>query len=195
MVGLPAILRNFRPNELWVGNNPPSEPYVALLSEARDLGVHIQSMRAGDRRTIGAADIKVLAPLLNYIPGPEPGNDDSLVLRVGYRTTAVLLEGDAEAPVERSMLAEEGLESTLLKVGHHGSATSTQADFLSRVSPRFAIISCGLHNHYGHPRAEVLQSLQSSHIRTFSTDVNGATCFNLDGTSVSAQALCGLPSH
>jgi competence protein ComEC len=192
MGGLPAILRSFRPNELWVGNNPSSEPYVALLNEAQDLGVQVRPMRAGDGRALGAADVKVLAPLLNYIPGPEPGNNDSLVLRVGYGATAVLLEGDAESPIEREMLREDGLESTLLKVGHHGSATSTQPGFLSHVSPRFAIISCGLHNHYGHPRAEVLQALQSSHIRTFSTDVNGATCFALDGTSVSAQTFCGL---
>jgi competence protein ComEC len=195
MGGLPAILRNFKPNELWVGNNPPSKTYLALLDEARDLGVQVRPMKAGDGTTLGDTEVKVLAPLLSYVPGSEPGNNDSLVLRVGYGATAVLLEGDAEAPIERGMLTEEGLESILLKVGHHGSATSTQPDFLSRVSPRFAIISCGLHNHYGHPRAEVLQSLQSSHIRTFATDINGATCFALDGTGVTAQAFCGLPNE
>jgi competence protein ComEC len=192
MGGLPTILRNFKPNELWVGNNPPSEPYLSLLRDARDLGVHVRSLGAGDRATLGTAEVNVLAPLLSYIPNAEPGNNDSLVLRVRYRATAVLLEGDAEAPIERGMLAEQNLESTLLKVGHHGSATSTQPAFLTRVSPRFAIVSCGLHNHYGHPRTEVLQALQSSHIRTFSTDINGATCFTLDGKSIDGQAFCGL---
>ena len=192
MGGLPAILRNFKPSELWVGNNPPSPPYLGLLNEAQSLGIQVRSMHAGDQATLGTTEVHVLAPSLDYKPGPEPGNNDSLVLRVGYGSTAVLLEGDAEAPIERSMLAEHPLESTLLKIGHHGSATSTQADFLARVSPRLAIISCGLHNHYGHPREEVLQLLQAFHIRTFSTDINGASCFTLDGTSVNGQAFCGL---
>ena len=151
-------------------------------------------MRAGDQTTLGSANINVLAPLPDYHPGLEPANNDSLVLHVSSAGSSLLLEGDAEAPVERAMLAESGLQSTLLKIGHHGSATSSQPDFLSRVSPRFAVISCGLHNHYGHPRAEVLQSLQASHIRTFSTDITGATCFALDGTHVEATAFCGLHS-
>ena len=192
MGGLPSVLRNFKPDELWVGNNPPSEPYLALLAEAQSLGVHVRSMRASDHATLGTLEVRALAPLPQYRPGLEPSNNDSLVLRVNYRSTSVLLEGDAEAPIERGVLAERALESTLLKVGHHGSATSTQPDFLSRVSPRFAIISCGLHNHYGHPRAEVLQSLQASHVRTFSTDINGAVCFTLNETNAAGEAFCGL---
>jgi competence protein ComEC len=195
MGGLAAILRNFKPNELWVGNNPPSPAYLDLLNQAQSLGVQVRSMRAGDIAKLGTADIHVLAPSLDYKPGTEPGNNDSLVLRIGYSDTSVLLEGDAEASIEREMLAEHPLQSTLLKVGHHGSATSTQSDFLSRVSPRFAIISCGLHNHYGHPRTEVLKSLQASHVRTFSTDINGAVCFTLDGRSVDAEGFCGVQSQ
>jgi competence protein ComEC len=93
------------------------------------------------------------------------------------------------------MLAEQNLQSTLLKIGHHGSASSSQPDFLSRVSPKFALISCGLHNHYGHPRPEVLQSLQASHIRTFSTDINGAACFTLNGTKVEGEMFCGSHTY
>ncbi|MBS1805324.1 MAG: ComEC/Rec2 family competence protein [Acidobacteria bacterium] len=192
MGGLPAILRNFKPKELWVGNNPLSEPYLAFLREARELGVQIRTMRTGDRAVLGKVEVNVLSPSPNYKTGFEPANNDSLVLRARHGATAALLEGDAEASIEREMLAEPEIQSALLKVGHHGSSTSTQPDFLSRVSPRFAIISCGLHNHYGHPRTEVLQSLQKSHVRTFSTDVNGAVCFTLDGKSVSSLDFCGL---
>ena len=190
MGGLPAVLRNFKPDELWVGDNPPSEAYLTLLGEAQSMGVRVRSMRAGDHATLGLAQVRVLAPLPQYRLGLEPSNNDSLVLSVRYGATSVLLEGDAEAPIERGMLAEHSIESTLLKVGHHGSATSTQPEFLSRVSPRFAIISCGLHNHYGHPRGEVLEALQKSHVRTFSTDINGATCLYLDGTGVGTVAKC-----
>jgi competence protein ComEC len=141
---------------------------------------------------LGSAEIHVLAPSADYQPRAEPSNNDSLVLHVSYKATSALLEGDAEAPVEDGMRATQGLESTLLKVGHHGSVTSTKPEFLARVAPQWAVISCGLHNRYGHPREEVLAELQESHVRTLSTDINGASCFELDGDGVRADALCGV---
>lgn len=195
MGGLPSLLRNFRPGELWVGNNPPIDAYKALLDEAALLGVHVHALRAGDGAALGGAQVRVLAPLANYKPGAEPSNNDSLVLHVAYRGASVLLEGDAEAPIEQGMLAEEGLASTLLKVGHHGSVTSTRPAFLARVAPQWAVISCGLRNRYGHPQEEVLAELQASHVRTFSTDINGAVCFELDGTAVRASAFCSVPER
>ena len=192
MSGLTAVLRNFRPDELWVGHNPPVSPYTALLDEARELNVNVRKLQAGDHGKLGALNIQVLAPMPDYQPDSEPGNNDSLVLHVAYGETSVLLEGDAEAPIEQRMLHEEGLNSTLLKIGHHGSTSSTRPDFLARVAPRFAVISCGLHNHYGHPRQEVLSELQASHVRTFSTDIIGASCFALDGRNVLAEGFCGL---
>jgi competence protein ComEC len=193
MGGLPSVLRNFRPDELWVGNNPPIAAYEALLDEAHVLRAQVRPMHAGDTAGLGSTQVHVLAPLVSYEPGSEPSNNDSLVLHVSYKATSVLLEGDAEAPIEQGMLAEQGLESTLLKVGHHGSVTSTQPDFLARVAPKWAVISCGLRNRYGHPRKEILAELEASHVRTLSTDINGGSCFELDGSNVNAKALCGMP--
>jgi competence protein ComEC len=191
MGGLPAVLRNFHPDELWVGNNPRFGAYNALLTEAADLHVHLRSLRAGDAFPFGSTQISVLAPFRDYQPGPEPTNNDSLVLHMAYGATSVMLEGDAEAPIEQAMLAEPGLQSTLLKVGHHGSVTSTRPEFLARVDPQWAVISCGLHNRYGHPREEVLEALQAAHVRTFRTDLNGATCFRLDGKTTTPDPSCG----
>jgi competence protein ComEC len=191
MGGMPAILRNFHPDELWVGNNPNVEAYKALLDEAIQMHVRIRKLGAGDGLSLGSAQVRVLAPLRDYTPGVEPSNNDSLVLHVGYGATSVLLEGDAESPIEQAMLSEPDLKSTLLKVGHHGSVSSTRPDFLARVAPQWAVISCGLHNRYGHPRQEVLEELETANVRTFSTDLNGATCFSLDGISVEAEPLCG----
>lgn len=188
MGGLPAVLRNFRPREMWVGNNPPVKAYQDLLAEAAELQVPVRALRAGDSAQLGSASVSVLAPMADYQPGAEPGNNDSLVLHVKYGSSSVMLEGDAEAPVERAMLAEQGLNSTLLKVGHHGSATSTTPDFLGRVAPQWAVISCGLRNRYGHPRPEVLEELEAARVRTLSTDLGGATCFRLDGKGVSPVA-------
>ena len=189
--GLPAVLRNFHPAELWVGNNPRFGAYNALLDEAAALHVRVRSLRAGDAFPFGQTQVSVLAPFRDYQPGAEPVNNDSLVLHVAYGATSVLLEGDAEAPIEQAMLAEPGLASTLLKVGHHGSITSTRPEFLARVHPEWAVISCGLHNRYGHPRTEVLQALQAAKVRTFSTDINGAVCFRLNGKTTTADYGCG----
>jgi hypothetical protein len=83
-----------------------------------------------------------------------------------------------------------GIQSFILKVGHHGSRTSTRPEFLSAVNPAWAVISCGRRNRFGHPREEVLAELQSAHARTFRTDIEGGTCFLLDGKSVSADPMC-----
>ena len=105
-----------------------------------------------------------------------------------------MLEGDAEAPIEKAMLSETDLESTLLKVGHHGSVTSSTPEFLARVSPQWAVISSGAHNRYGHPRQEVLAELEAAHTLTFRTDIDGATCFVLDGKTATTDYACGWRS-
>jgi competence protein ComEC len=188
MGGMASILQNFRPRVLWVGNNPRIPGYVALLAEARRLGISVLPMTAGARFSFGGAQVEVLAPSADYLPGAAASNDDSLVLHIAYGETSVLLEGDAEAASEQRMLSEK-LSSDLLKVGHHGSRTSTTPRFLAAVAPSCAVISVAHHNPYGHPKMEVLERLQEDHVRTFRTDALGATSFYLDGKTVSAQAL------
>jgi competence protein ComEC len=192
MGGMPAILRNFHPRELWVGNNPHIPAYNALLAEAAGLQIPVRTLRAAEEFPFGLTEIHVLAPMRDYQPGADPSNDDSLVLHVAYGATSVLLEGDAEAPIEQAMLSEPGLSSTLLKVGHHGSITSTRPEFFACVAPQWAVISCGLHNRYGHPRQEVLEELQAARVRTLRTDINGISCFVLDGNAALAQPECGI---
>ena len=186
--GMPAVLDNFRPRELWVGKNPNVPSYEHVLEIADQIGARIDPHTAGDSFTFGGASFQVLAPTRDYNPGTVPTNNDSLVLRVSYGQTSALLEGDAEAPSEARMIRSGGLVSDLLKVGHHGSITSTTPPFLAAVSPSYAIISVGGRNFYGHPRHEVLQELQSVHVKTFLTDMTGLTTFYLDGTNISAES-------
>ena len=188
MGGMAAVLRNFRPKELWVGKNPPSPDYDALLDEARSLRITVRSRVAGDSFNFGGARVQVLSPARDYVPGRGPSNDDSLVIRVAYGRTSALLEGDAQAKSEVRMLGE-ALHSDLLKVGHHGSKTSTIPPFLAAVDPKYAIVSVGHRNPYGHPRIEVLDRLQSDHVLTFRTDALGASSFYLDGNTVTAHPL------
>jgi competence protein ComEC len=188
MGGMVSVLQNFRPRVLWVGSNPGVPAYEALLAEARRLGIPVLAMTAGRQFAFGGTQVDVLAPAAGYHPGPAASNDDSLVLHIAYGQTSVLLEGDAQAPSEQQMLSEK-LHADLLKVGHHGSRSSTTPGFLAAVAPSYAVISVAHHNPYGHPRIEVLERLQDEHVRTFRTDALGATSFYLNGKSVTAQAL------
>lgn len=184
MGGMPAVLRNFRPRELWVSHNPPIPAYQALLSEAASLGIRVRSFSAGDTTPFGATTVRVLSPAPRYQPGSSATNDDSLVLHLSYAGHSALLEGDAEAPSEAAMLSlpPADLSSDLLKVGHHGSKTSTIAPFLARVAPHLAVISVGPFNSYHHPRWETLEKLESEGARTWRTDTLGISTFFIDGT-------------
>ncbi len=188
MGGMLSVLQNFRPRQLWVGKNPGIPAYKALLAEAGQLNIPVESRTAGDHFAFGGTQIEVLAPSAGYVPGATATNDDSLVLHVAYGQTSVLLEGDAEAASEQHMLSEQ-LHSDLLKIGHHGSKTSTTPRFLAAVGPRYALISVGHRNPYGHPKMDILERLQEDHVRTFRTDALGATSFYLNGVSVSAAPV------
>ena len=126
--------------------------------------------------------MEVLAPPRNWIAGRRPQNNDTLVLKLSYGETSALLEGDAEKRIERLMSVAEEVRADLLKVGHHGSATSSTAEFLPAVRPRYAVISAC--NPLGYPRPEVLARLEGLGIATFRTDAHGAVSFYLDGRSV-----------
>lgn len=139
--------------------------------------------------------MRVLSPSLSYHPGDLPANDDSLVVRLQYGAASALLAGDAEWPSEDAMLAAHTLTPvTLLKVGHHGSLTSTSEALLAATEPLAAVISCGRGNRFGHPRMPVLQRLQQRHVATTRTDTMGAVEYTLhpDG-SLSTNIPASLP--
>ena len=178
MGGMPAVLRNFRPRELWVGAHPQSELFEALLKEAAELGIVVRHMHAGDRVLWGSVQVTVLGPAASYANPNAPKNDDSVVLRMQYGKASALLEGDAETPSEEAMLAA-GLVApvTLLKVAHHGSRTSTTQAFVDAARPSEAVISVGRRNTFGHPRPEVIGRLAVEGARVFRTDTFGLTSF------------------
>jgi competence protein ComEC len=180
MGGMPAILEDLHPRELWVGVDPDSRLYRALLAEAARLQIPVHHVHAGDHQTWGSVQIAVLGPNSTYENKAAPKNDDSVVLHMQFGSASVLLEGDAERPSEDAML-NAGLITpvTLLKVGHHGSKTSSNPEFLAAAQPQEAVISVGRHNTFGHPRAEVIQRFGEAHTRLFRTDEFGLTTFLL----------------
>ncbi len=186
MGGMPAVLANFHPRALWVGNNPLVPAYLALLTDARTVGAQVEPWHAGESFAFGDTRVSVLAPAPGYQPGKQPSNDDSLVLRIADGATSALLEGDAQARTEARMVADDLQPASLLKVGHHGSCTSTTPAFLAAVSPSYAVISDGRNNPFGHPCIPVLDALAAMQVRVYRTDTLGLSTFFLDGKSVRA---------
>jgi competence protein ComEC len=109
-------------------------------------------------------------------------------LRISYGRRSFLLTGDVERPIERQMLdADEIRHADVLKVAHHGSRTSSTEEFLSAVTPAFAVISDGLENSYGHPHAAVIERLQQHHADILRTDLQGLITIRTDGRRMSVE--------
>ncbi|HMH01030.1 MAG TPA: hypothetical protein VK555_06435, partial [Terriglobales bacterium] len=185
--GMPAVLANFHPRELWLGVESPSGELQNLLENAKHLGIAVVHRKAGDSFELGGSNVRILAPV-NADRNTLRRNDDSLVVKISFGQTSALLEGDAEKR-EEQIVAREEPQADLLKVAHHGSATSTIPELLAAVRPHFAVISSGVRNVYGHPRVEVLNRLEQSKVATYRTDLNGAVTFYLDGKGVSAPVV------
>jgi competence protein ComEC len=181
--GMPAVIANFHPQELWLSIDKPTGQLAAIVAQAHRAGMKVLVQKDGDQFDYGGAHFQMLAPGRDQITGSMRPNDDCLVFTARFGGTTALLEGDAERPAERRVVQEHP-EAMLLKVAHHGSASGTSADLLSTVHPRYAVISVGARNVYGHPRREVLERLERAGVKTFRTDEDGAVSFYLDGKSV-----------
>ena len=182
--GMPAVIANFHPQELWLSIDKPVGQLLPIVAQAQRAGMKVSVKKEGDQFDYGGAHFHMLAPGRDQITGSMRPNDDCLVFTATFGGTTALLEGDAERPAERRVVEERPGEAMLLKVAHHGSANGTSADLLSTIHPRYAVISVGARNVYGHPRREVLERLQQAGVKTYRTDVEGAVSFYLDGKSV-----------
>jgi competence protein ComEC len=180
--GLPALVSDFHPRELWTGALQASPLWDALRRRALENRVKIVPQTAPAHFAFGGAEIDVLAPLADYVPRDTPTNNDSLVLRIRFGRHTFLLCGDAERPIERRMIAENEIQRVdVLKVAHHGSRTSSTEAFLDLAQPAFAVISAGFENTYGHPNRDVLERLREHHTMTLRTDQDGLVTVRSDG--------------
>ncbi len=179
--GMRSVIANFRPRELWIGDNPPSAALADLIQHAADQHIAVRRLSAGDAANLGPVMIRVLAPTKE--PHLRHANDDCLALKLTYGNTAVLLEGDAEKTTERD-LVNRFPSAGLLKVGNHGSATSTSAELVAAVRPTIAVISVGADNSYGHPRLQVLKRLENAGVTAYRTDLDGVVSFYMDGARI-----------
>jgi len=184
--GMRSVIANFRPHELWYGVESPTEGFADVMKAAKEFGVESTAHHAGDEYDFGGVHIRVLNPQTWWEPRNPAQDDESLVLHLQYGYTSALLVGDSHRRIEQ-LLIEENPHADLLKVGHHGSLTSSSPEFLAAVRPEFAVVSAGFYNPFRHPRPEVMARYAVSHISTYRTDLAGAVTFYLDGKAVTAR--------
>ena len=184
--GMPSIIANFQPHELWYGMDSSNEDFAKVKEAAQAFHVTTKTFTAGQSFDFGGVHVRVLNPQPGWT-AKDP-DDQSLVLRMQYGQTSALLAGDAHKRIEQFLVAESP-QADLLKVGHHGSATSSSPEFLAAVKPRFAVVSVGFYNSFKHPRPEVMQRYAGANVTTYRTDLAGAVSFSLDGTQVVATRV------
>lgn len=160
-----------------------SKVFKTLKSKAEEQGSGLTVPSVGSAYELGSATVKILG-----LNGGEDTNDTSIILKVTYGETSFLFTGDAEYDGEHAVL-ESGadLSATVLKVGHHGSDTSTCYPFLRAVMPQYAVISVGAGNSYGHPNDDTLSKLRDAGVEVFRTDLQGDIFCTSDGKTVSFE--------
>lgn len=165
-------------------NTPTSQVYEDLLYALQDSDAKVIAAASGRRYSLSAFSFTILAPNADY----SDLNNSSVVLRATYGETAFLFQGDAEKKSEKDILDTDFLmDANVIKLGHHGSKTSSTAEYLERVNPELAIISCGLDNAYNFPSESVLQYLEENAIDYRRTDRNGTIVVTSDGKEISCE--------
>jgi competence protein ComEC len=197
--GLPATLEGVEVGELWDTGQGEAEGagpvYRELLASLRRRGVPIRRPDSlCGSHTVAGATIEVLAPCPGFHPD-HGANDNSFVLRISYGERAALLVGDAEREEEEELLSRRraALRADLLKVGHHGSRTSSHPAFLEAVDPSVAAISCGVRNRFGHPHPDAMAALLAAGIEIARTDRGGELIWETDGQDATWRRPGGPP--
>jgi competence protein ComEC len=188
--GLLSVIKAVDVGEFWDSGQGQTEGagprYAELMRELarRRIPVLRPPDLCNQPRSFGAARVETLAPCPSFTPGRD-ANDNSMVLKLAFGARRVLLVGDAEIAEERELmtLGAARLRADVLKVGHHGSRTSSSAEFLSYVKPRIGTIACGVRNRFGHPHQSVLERFVVSGVAALRLDRVGSVIYRTDGSN------------
>ena len=173
------LLKNMKIKNLIISIQPEnSEFYEEITNICRQKNTNIMYVKKGNKFKIANLDIEILHPNNNFI-AENTLNNNALVCKINYYNFKMLFTGDIEKIAENQLLDEE-LSADLLKVGHHGSKTSTTQEFLNKVNPQIALIGVGENNKFGHPNDDVIKRLQEKGIKIFRTDLNGEINININ---------------
>jgi DNA internalization-related competence protein ComEC/Rec2 len=178
--GLDTVINHFPVKYIYMPkatNN--TESFRDVLTAVKNKGLKISTAKAGVVLPLEGVDCRFIAPVKDSY---EELNNYSGVIRLDYGSQSFLLTGDAGTESEAQMLSSGiAIKSTVLKVGHHGSSTSTSTKFLKAVAPQYAVIMVGRDNPYNHPHNQTLTKLTETGIKIYRTDQNGTIVFTTDG--------------
>lgn len=175
------ILNNMKVNNLVICKQAEdSKLYREITSICKQKKINIIYVKKGDKINIQNLKIEILHPEEKLI-ADNPLNNNAIVCKMTFHSTKILFTGDIEKIAENK-LKEEDIKSDILKVGHHGSKTSTTQEFLDKVAPKIALIGVGSGNKFGHPSNEVIERLKNKKIKIFRTDENGEIKIKIDIT-------------
>lgn len=180
--GLPDVIQNVDIGSFLLPEKTASTAiYLDMLDALDETEAPVSIPAPGDTFSLGSCTVEVLGPVKVY----DDANNNSIVLRVTCGEVTFLFTGDMETTAEQDLLSEGfDLSADVLKLGHHGSSTSSGADFLDAVDPAYAIISCETGNDYGHPHRETIEAMTRRNIVVYRTDTMGTIVAQCDGTAV-----------
>ena len=179
--GLAAVLAKFPAGHVYAPvTQNDTQCFQDFVKYTQEQGLSVEVPAVGTSWQLGSATVQVLGPVAQY----DDANDTSLVLRIDYGDTSVLLTGDMEQKAEDDLVASgANLDVDVLQVGHHGSETSTGYVFLNAVLPEVGVISVGEGNSYGHPSEDTLSRLRDAGVDVWRTDLAGNVTVTSDGTN------------
>lgn len=183
--GMSAVLNKFTVEDFYAPKKTAATRAFENMVKALD-GKKIKTAFAGVKLDLGEdVNCEIIAP--NSKDYKEI-NNYSAVIKLDYKDNKFLFTGDAESLSEEEIIKSNiDISSDVLKIGHHGSSSSTSSDFLDKVSPEIAIISTGKNNDYGHPHKETLSALKKRNITIYRTDIDGTVVLSSDGTKIKKE--------
>lgn len=180
---LDAVIRNYGINRVILPEKEhTTKTFEDLLDAVEEKNLKITKAKPGSKYMLGEAEFTIIAPNANY---GDDLNNWSVGIKLTHGENAFVMCGDAEKNAEEDMLGTGiDLSADVLKLGHHGSSTSSSEEFVRAVHPSYAVISCGKDNTYGHPHQEVLDRMKELGIQVIRTDEQGTIIASSDGMSI-----------
>ncbi|OPJ59499.1 ComEC/Rec2 family competence protein [Clostridium oryzae] len=181
--GMDVVIKNFQVKKIYMPKvTINTRTFEDVLTAIRNKGLKVNAPVPGSSFKLGAANVNVLGPL-----GARSSdlNTYSIVTKISFGSNSFLFTGDAQISNEEAMIRKGyDLKADVLKVGHHGSNTSTGKEFLNKVQPKYAVISCGMGNIYGHPHQETVDELRRRHIKLYRTDEQRTIIATSNGNTI-----------
>jgi competence protein ComEC len=183
--GMSDIINNFKVDRFLMPDViTTTKTFEDTLDALNSKSIKFETPSIGDTYSMDDAIIKVV-----YVGTDEDNlNNDSIVLKMNYKNIKFLFMGDATTSVEKEIMNDD-LKADILKVGHHGSNTSTSSDFLKKVKPSYAIVSVGLNNTYNLPSSKIVDRLKKQNISVYRTDESGTINVTSDGDNINIETV------